>query len=159
LLRHNDAYFVTPDTGWIVGYGGVFKTVDGGKSWSQQTIGGKYLRSVDFVNATTGWIGTIDDPFRFFGTHDGGDTWVDVTNRLQGPAPMGICGLWHVDERIVYGVGSFAGSAVLVRTDDGGGTWTTMSMAQHAGSLVDVYFFDELVGIAVWRCPDSVDGF
>jgi len=48
--RHDDVFFVTPDSGWVVnGAGQIHRTTDGGQSWILQTTVPNYLRSVGFA--------------------------------------------------------------------------------------------------------------
>ncbi len=148
--RFEDASFVDPQTGWIVnGSGEVFRTDNAGADWTLQATLPAYLRSVAFVSERRGIIGTLDQEDVLYATTDGGETFVDLTDRISGPRPKGICGLWAVNEQVIYGAGWFASPAHLVKTTDGGQTWTSRSMAEYAGSLVDVYFWDEQRGLAV----------
>lgn len=50
-------HFTTTQTGWAVGEEGtILSTIDGGKSWQQQSSGTQYdLVSVHFITAQTGW--------------------------------------------------------------------------------------------------------
>lgn len=153
--RHDDAFFLTPTTGWVVNLSGeVHFTRNGGVTWSLQhraVAGGAPigLRSVGFATAQKGWIGSLTEAQVLFETQDGGRTWSDITGRIAGPAPRGICGLWVASEQVVYGVGRFDGPARLIKTTDGGQTWTSIDLSPLAETLVDVYFIDENRGFVV----------
>ncbi|MEM1042101.1 MAG: FlgD immunoglobulin-like domain containing protein [Bacteroidota bacterium] len=154
--RFEDASFLNPDTGWIVnGAGEVFRTDDAGETWTMQADLPAYLRATAFVSERRGFIGTLNESNVLYGTDDGGATFVDLTDRITGPRPVGICGMWAVNEDVVYGAGWYAAPAHFVKTTDGGQTWTSRSMDDYAASLVDVYFWDEQRGIAV----GGTDGF
>ncbi len=148
--RFEDASFLDPQTGWIVnGQGEVYQTVNGGGRWNLQATLPAYLRATAFVNEDVGFIGTLNQSNVLYATDDGGATFTDITNRISGPPPTGICGMWAVNEDVIYGAGWYAAPAHFVKTTDGGQTWTSRSMSEYAGSLVDVYFWDEQRGLAV----------
>lgn len=148
--RFDDGSFIDPETGWVVnGDGEVWRTGDGGASWTPLATLPAYLRTVVFLDDQHGFIGTLDQSNVLYETTDGGETFSDITSRIIGPIPHGICGIWAVDEQTIYGVGWWAGPAHFVKTTDGGETWTSRGMSEYVGSLVDVYFWDEQRGIAV----------
>lgn len=148
--RFEDSSFLDPDTGFVINPDGeLWKTTDGGASWELLDTVPAYLRSTVFLNEQHGFVGTVsptDHPL--YETTDG-QTLVEITDRISGPIPMGICGLWAVNEDVIYGVGWFAGPAYFIKTTDGGQTWTSRDMSEYVGSLIDVYFWDEQRGIAV----------
>ncbi|OIM94465.1 hypothetical protein BLN97_10450 [Bradyrhizobium elkanii] len=63
-----------------------------------------------------------------------------------------------VNEKVVYGAGTndpnLPGPG-LVKTTDGGATWTHTDLSQYADNLIDVYFFDENTGWIVGGKKDS----
>ncbi|MEP0548117.1 MAG: FlgD immunoglobulin-like domain containing protein [Rhodothermales bacterium] len=147
--RFEDGSFLDPETGWIVNPDGeIWGTTDGGTSWTFLDQVPAYLRATVFVNEQHGFVGTLNQSNVLYETTDGA-TFTDITDRIDGPVPSGICGLWAVNEDVIYGVGWYAGPAHFVKTTDGGQTWTSRSMSEYVGSLVDVYFWDEERGIAV----------
>lgn len=148
--RHDDIFFISATTGWIVNLSGeIFHTVDGGATWVQQADLSVPLRSVGFASEQVGWAGTLDGEAVLFETRDGGATWTDITDQLGNLVPEGICGLWVVNEQVVYGVGQFNGPPRLIKTTDGGVTWSGQDLSSQIGTLVDVYFFDEQRGVIV----------
>jgi photosystem II stability/assembly factor-like uncharacterized protein len=148
--RHDDVFFVSPDSGWVVnGSGEIHRTTDGGQSWTHQTTVSNYLRSVGFATPLKGWAGALFGSPLLYSTDDAGVTWTPITN-IPDPQPRGICGLSVVNASVVYGCGRYDGPpAILIKTTDGGATWTSRDMALYATSLIDVHFFDELNGLAV----------
>ncbi len=155
--RHNDVYFVSPDTGWVVdGSARIHRTHDGGQTWEQQFFQSEsHLRSVAFLDAQRGWAGNVGvgefnttDPTVLYGTNDGGETWESVED-FDGPAPAGLCGMYVVDDSTIVAVGRVRGPSIFVKTDDGGETWTSKDMSGHAAGLIDVYFPHPDTGFAV----------
>jgi photosystem II stability/assembly factor-like uncharacterized protein len=154
-----DGVFLTASEGWVVGLPNlVYYTSDGGNAWRRLGAGSApngLFRSVAFVSSTVGWIGDLNQftnplPSRaLWETRDGGNTWINITNRVVGPEPVGICGMWRVDASTVYGVGRWQSPAVFVRTRDAGATWQSVSLAPLLTGAVDVYFFDRDRGIVV----------
>ena len=148
--RFEDGAFLDPETGWIINNAGeVWRTDDGGESWILRDVLPAYLRTTVFLDDQHGFIGTLNQPNVLYETTDGGETFTDITSRISGPLPHGICGIWAVNEDVIYGVGWYAGPAHFVKTTDGGQTWTSRAMSEYVGSLVDVYFWDEQRGIVV----------
>jgi photosystem II stability/assembly factor-like uncharacterized protein len=149
--RTDDIWFVEPMVGWAVNSNGhILKTIDGGLSWQQQfqtpIVRGRpiYLRCVGFTTPLTGWVGTLTAEQRLYQTTDGGENWVAVEN-LPENAPVKICGLSVVNESVVYASGTNDPADIparMMKTIDGGATWTAWDMSQHATILIDNYFMD-----------------
>jgi len=162
--RTDDIWFTDPRRGWAVNSNAhILHTEDGGATWRRQLSAGDpaYLRCVGFVDERRGWVGVLSDPDRrLFETSDGGATWSVVTSVTELPgAPEAICGLSIVNERVVYGSGTnepFLSTGVI-KTTDGGRTWTAQDMGEHATLLVDVLFTDEDHGWVVGgKAPHDV---
>ncbi|MCI0694081.1 YCF48-related protein [candidate division KSB1 bacterium] len=153
LSRFYDAFFVNPSTGWIVDIGGqIFKTRDGGQTWEFQFISPlAQFRSVGFADTLRGWAGTLSDDL-LYQTNDGGATWLRVEN-LPDPKPAGICGISVVNASVIYACGRFEGPSHLIKTTDGGATWSSLDMSAHAGTLVDCHFFSPDSGFVVGGDP------
>jgi len=154
--RTDDIWFADPRRGWAVNSNGhILHTADGGTTWQRQLSAGgtAYLRCIGFVDDRRGWVGVLEDPARrLFETSDGGATWSVVEAVAQLPAaPIAICGLSVVDERVVYGTGTNQPGPPtgVIKTVDGGKTWTAQDMGEHATLLVDVLFVDERRGWVV----------
>jgi photosystem II stability/assembly factor-like uncharacterized protein len=154
-----DGWFLNENEGWVVGiYGDVFHTGDGGTTWSRThdaPNGASFFRSVVFVSPTRGWVGDLNNfnnplPKRsLWETEDGGETFTNISDRIVGPEPVGICGMWSVDAQTIFAVGRWSGPAVFVSSTDGGATWRSVSLAPMMTGAVDVYFRDRLHGIVV----------
>ena len=164
--RYDDIWFVSDRVGWGVnGAGQIIKTIDGAATWSvQKSLPGAYLRCIAFADDKVGWVGTTAGSHRLYHTVDGGATWTEVLN-LPAGAPSKICGLWVVDQNTVYACGSNLPEepTVVIKTADGGATWSAKDMKEQATSLIDLYFRDALNGWVVGgldsvQCPGRTPG-
>jgi photosystem II stability/assembly factor-like uncharacterized protein len=153
--RTDDIWFNDRSTGWLVnGNGQIQKTTDGGATGTPQlpppAVEGLYMRCIAFANANVGWAGTLTAPQLLFHTENGGDDWLPVDN-LPAGTPLGICGISVVSPSVVYGSGTNdpANDPAIIKTTDGGATWTAIDMRPHAKVLIDIHFFDEQHGLVV----------
>jgi photosystem II stability/assembly factor-like uncharacterized protein len=141
--RTDDIWFLDPSTGWAVNSNGqILMTEDGGVTWTEQfKTSPDYLRCVGFANRMKGWVGALSESHRMFHTEDGGETW-HLVNNLPATAPVFVCGLSVVNESVVYASGTNDPEerARMIKTVDGGATWTGLEMGQHASLLVDCFF-------------------
>jgi len=157
-LRITNVSPVNGDTAWVgafdeaAGLGGVFKTTDGGVSWSQQnagaytTAGESWFNFVHFFDANVGI--TQGDPegaggeFEIYKTTDGGDTWT----RIPGPAlPNPLSGEYGYNGGYAYSGDTLwftTNKGRLYRTNDRGVTWnayqaplTDFGSAAQSGSV------------------------
>ncbi|NHM06361.1 T9SS type A sorting domain-containing protein [Flavobacterium sp. CYK-4] len=154
--RFDDVFFLNENLGWAANgaYAAVYKTTDGGATWTtqitEQSLGGNYyFRNIEFLNENIGFLGTLDNVF--FKTIDGGTTWIPVTNLPN--APRAVCGLDAVGESTVYGCGAYFSPAsgtpaYIIKSTDSGATWQHIDMTPYATALVEILFQDENVGYA-----------
>jgi photosystem II stability/assembly factor-like uncharacterized protein len=134
-----DAFFIDNQTGWIVGANGkILATRDGGSTWNTQPSGvTEDLRAVHFLNSQTGWV--LGDFGRVLKTRNGGSSWAASTS-----------GYWLHDVFFVDTLVGFGLSwSVIVKTTDGGQTWTEMKMPGDFGTLYEFAFINDHDGWAV----------
>lgn len=158
--RVEDVFFLDPDNGWIVmgGTRRVYRTTDRGETWTHLSSPMGYVRSTGFVSTLKGWVGVLDSPAKLYETLDGGSTMTDITSRIQPAISPGICGIWVVDEQVIYAVGQYSGPASLIKTTDGGQSWQSMSLSPHINTAIDVYFFDDQRGLVLGGFGSYVAG-
>lgn len=162
--RSEDVFFIDAEFGWAVnGDGEVHRTTDGGDTWTFMEGLPGYARATGFANRSTGWVGLLFTDDVLFETLDGGESFTNITSRIQASVPGGICGLWVVNDQVVYGVGQYSGPAYIIKTADGGQTWTYSSLSPELGLAVDVRFFDADHGFVVGgggglRIIETTDG-
>lgn len=147
--RYEDIHFISVDTGWSVSSGSkVVKTINGGQDWEVVLQVGDYLRSVEFLNADIGFVGSLDGGL--FRTDDGGITWIPVQENINGIF-RGVCGLSHAGQN-VYGVGLYSGPAYFIASSDTGLTWTYTGLDSLATGLVECQFRTPDIGfISGWN--------
>lgn len=180
--RTDDIWFFDADTGWLVNSNGqVSRTADGGNTWEQKffldpaSTAFPYLRCLAWGSDLIGWFGAVTGftggtkdylKILLHKTTDGGDTWAALSN-LPEDSPAGVCGLYAVNEQVVYGSGTndpnLPGPGI-VKTVDGGANWQFIDMAAHADNLIDIYFFDATTGWVVGgkkdpTCPTIRPGY
>jgi len=158
LARFEDICFINAMTGWIIegNYGGnpgwVYKTIDGGHNWvlSNHQIH-QFLRSTGFFDENTGIIGTLNDSLHdLFRTTDGGFTWADITQNIQGTVPSGICGISIVNTTTAFACGRYICPANVIKTTNAGLNWISLPVdTSLVRSLVDCYFPTSDSGYAV----------
>lgn len=149
--RFDDIFFLNDNLGWAANgaYAAVYKTTDGGATWTtqvtEQSLGGNYyFRNIKFLDENNGFLGTLNN--LFLKTTDGGTNWVPVTNVPNNPPA--ICGLDIVGPNTIYGCGAYFSPAFIIKSTDGGATWTSTDMSAYATALVEIQFLDENVGYA-----------
>ena len=129
--------------------------VTGGTNWSLQFTSPSYLRSIEFVNADTGFCGSLNG--ELYRTHNGGTTWIDVSGTIT-PSPPGICGLSAPTSNTIYGTGLWASPAYVVKSTDGGDTWNYIDMSAYAHALVDIHFISADTGFVTGTAIPASNG-
>jgi photosystem II stability/assembly factor-like uncharacterized protein len=156
--RTDDIWFVDPRTGWAANSNGqIVKTEDGGDSWHVQLHDEEvYFRCLGFASPMRGWAGTLTQGKTLFETRDGGAHWTPVQN-LPADAPRAICGMSVVSDQVVFAAGTnFPNRPTrLLKTLDGGQTWTARDMKPFADMLIDVFFTSPLEGWVVGGNTDQ----
>ncbi len=158
--RVDDIYMVDGKVGYAAcGDGKIIKTTDGGLNWANiQETKNLYCRSVEFFDTLTGFVGSFpingNQTNILRKTVDGGKTWTDLSSLLDARALKGICGMALAGNATVYGCGNwFQDSAYIVKSTDGGNSWTFIDMKAYAGSLIDMIFINKDTGFVAGRSP------
>ena len=126
-------------TGWIIGYSQygrvhfgstLLKTVDGGRTWSEQEVGLTNINeSIHFVDESHGWI--VGSRGGIAHSTDGGESWTPQTsgtdNRLKN--------ISFVDDTLGWAVGEYT----ILYTRNGGQLWQGAGI--HYGSRFNAVTF------------------
>lgn len=139
--------FLNSTTGLAVGEGGAFyRTVNGGSTWSPCTaaVGNIALRGLKWIDARHCWA--AGDSGAILTSQDAGLTWT----RQLSPAKSSMYGVDFVDSLRGWAVGGTGywtiegGEGVLLKTTDGGQTWTELPVPSGAKCLAGVCALDSL---------------
>jgi photosystem II stability/assembly factor-like uncharacterized protein len=104
--------FVDDQHGWMVDADGILATSDGGATWTRQLSAHASMASLYFLDPTHGWAAGVDGVFSM----TDGSTWTKLSDeQLQGPYFVSSTKGWAI---------ALPGAPRLLRTTDGGQTWT-----------------------------------
>jgi len=164
----HSVYFIDSLKGWAAGYarnlptwwrhgGVIFKTTDGGITWS---LNDNYFRdiywlSTHFTDDSTGFV--VGDSELLARTSDGGKTW-DLNYFLNFGNNAPCLSLYFIDKNVGWIAGSDDWNRVqpvfLYKTIDGGSTWEEVFFERNGqGAWESVYFIDENKG---WICGSGI---
>jgi photosystem II stability/assembly factor-like uncharacterized protein len=122
---------VDDSVAWVAGTGGwIGKTTDGGHNWKFDQIPGfeqadfRTLYAHDKNNAV---IANAGSPANVLTTADGGLHWKIVYNLPDTAAFIDGTDFWNRNEGVIYG-DPIDGRMLLLRTTDGGLTWSRVNM-------------------------------
>jgi photosystem II stability/assembly factor-like uncharacterized protein len=162
--KRDDIVFANVRTGYYgTGAGDVFRSDDGGSTWRKVwSKPGTFVRSLGFIDADNGFLGNVGDAYPnvtdkipLYRTRDGGRTWTPVD--IGDATVEGICAIDVLKTRAIYqgkltdrvvihAAGRVSGPARLLRSIDGGETWSFIDMSSRAGMILDVKFLDANTG-------------
>ena len=153
IFRYDDLYFTSATHGTVGDPKGIFHTTfDGGETWIQSDQKNVYIRSIEYISPSVGFAGSLEN--KFFQTLDGGISWNDISDRIPG-MHKSICGLSHIGDSIIYGVGVFFSPARFFKSTDAGNSWTVIELDSLLFGGVDVHFIDEMHGFIAGTGPQN----
>ncbi len=148
----NAVNFINSTTGWAVGdnEGRIVKTTNGGASWSMEDSG-HALTAIQFLNADTGWA--VGANGLVLNTTDGCATW---NQQVISGVNAYLTTVFFITKTTGWITGDFPGT--IVKTTDGGLTWTDQSSGIDPNEDVeDIFFTDQQTGWLVgFNFPDTV---
>ncbi|MCQ8184636.1 WD40/YVTN/BNR-like repeat-containing protein [Parvularcula maris] len=178
--KRDDIAVVDRDRAWYgTGQGELYATTDGGASWSLvRHQPGTFIRALAFLDDRTGFVGNIgtdyypgvSDDTPLYRTDDGGSTWTPVA--VDGAPITGVCAIdilrtdrvfqGKLENRmIIHAAGRVGGPTGMLRSVDGGESFTSIDLSAQAGMVLDVVFLTEFEGLvfaSTGRDPASTEG-
>ncbi|GAG37063.1 unnamed protein product, partial [marine sediment metagenome] len=140
--------FVNPGVGFAASTisGNVWKTENGGTSWSSYTTTGVSPYDIYFVNELTGWAaGGSGSNGVIAKTTDGGSTWTTQLTDVYAGSSKRFRAIYCLDSSTCWAVGTIVD---IHKTTDGGINWVAQT-GSSSYQLLDVYFVDSNTGFVV----------
>ncbi|MBC5862730.1 YCF48-related protein [Flavobacterium turcicum] len=119
----------------------LYKTIDGGESWSKINGISDAIYAISFINENIGYI--TGDGGVIFKTIDGGTTWKWSGFQNGRFNNSTLYGLHFLDENIGYATGA---RGRIIKTSDGGKTWIENSPTYD--DIKQIQFIDNNIGVA-----------
>ncbi len=139
--------FFGENLGYLLGYGGVYRTENGGLDWVNNWLPIVPYRGawdMSFSDERTGYLlgsrYTDPDPPILYRTTDGGASWKSVAGS-KASILRTVLAISFVD-----GMTGWAGGGVIMKTADGGETWTTQA---SIATVREFFFLSAAHGFAV----------
>ena len=107
--KNEQECFITGQTGRL------FRTQDGGNTWTYSDIHNGSLQEIEFPTPDTGYV---VGPYVLFRTIDGGDSWTKITHTLTN------AGIIEFPTKDVGFMGYPSGQYSIYKTEDNGNIWT-----------------------------------
>ena len=154
-----DSYFTSSSVGHVgCTNGSVFKTLDGGKTWSLKSSNNSSSSNINkiyFADSNTGFIsrGYMADILK---TTDAGETW-----KVNNSSSDVINSFFFLDAQNGFSAGE---DGVIFKTSNGGTTWVWngFQTGRYDGTDINsLYFIDSMTGFAVGyggRIMKTTDG-
>ena len=130
-------HFIDSLVGFTISAKELFKTTDGGNSWTLQDTA-NYLSKIFFIGQDTGFVVGYN---RFLFTCDKGVTWTKSNFNK-----MTIHSFWALDSHDLL-IG--AGSGIIIKSTDQGASWNLVNQSAWPIYIEDIHFFDKYSGIAI----------
>ena len=155
-------FFLDSRTAWVCDAGdkggNIYRTSDAGETWSIKRVGKNDSSPcrIFFVSLTEGFYSLQK---QFFKTNDGGENWSAVSSL---PAKFEVRSMFWRDAANGWLAGYFeekprqpqAGRGALLRTTDGGKTWTEAAVGKDVPFFTEIIFADAQNGWLISR--DSI---
>ena len=145
--QSSDIFFVSVDTGYVVGQSGsIFKTTNGNSTWTSQASGSvQWLRSIRCISSNRCVV--VGDSGVLFMTTNGGNIWT----RQNSGTTIALRGLSCPSTTICYAVGG----NMFIKTTDGGISWIIGSLPANIVSANSTFFTSVNTGYVVGGSSSS----
>lgn len=133
--------FTDENTGFIVEWNRIMKTIDGGNNWSEviNNIGG--MHKIAFANSQIGYI--VGNGGIAAKTSDGGQNWIVTQGIITNSS---LYDIYFPNELVGYTVGD---QGTILKTVNSGENWTQLPNIPTSNPLIGVHFNNENHGVAV----------
>ncbi len=150
-----ELFFINSDTGWIptdVGAGpisgGLLYTDDGGKKFDYINNDSSLysMKEVCFISPEMGWA-ISSEPYQqnyIVKTVDGGKTWRQVNPGIRPTQDISF-----IDNELGYGISQLSDYGALLYTENGGGSWESITSLSDQYYIYKVSFADKENGWAL----------
>jgi photosystem II stability/assembly factor-like uncharacterized protein len=164
--RHDDVFFTDPTNGWATHNHYIYRTINGGANWTTNLfLSGTHFRSIAFTTPQIGFAGNLGvgsydagttDTNILYRSYDGGLTWSNVPGFAEA-GMKGLCSLFVLDSKHIYGAGRVRGPAFFIKSTDGGTNWSIANITSMnvMNGIMDIYFHDTNNGWAVGMDANS----
>ncbi|WP_242929171.1 YCF48-related protein [Pontibacter vulgaris] len=148
-------HFINVNVGYATGARGrIVKTTDGGITWTEYAFTYNNIGDMAFPSSTTGYaLGS-----ELYKTTDKGATWKTVNTGLdESMNYYRLAQFFSADTGYVVAHEGFYSNSIdqLFRTNDGGNTWTKLSLHTYGIRISSIYFLNNRIG---YVCTDSYSG-
>ena len=122
-------FFTAPDSGWVGGYIGLWRTIDGGTCWEPIPLGKVGVDDMYFINSQEGWaVGLAGNNSAIFKTVDGGLTWKNQAHSAANYArPRSV---YFTDRNHGWIVGTSFNGQILY-TSNSGEFWEPLDLPSY----------------------------
>lgn len=132
-----DVQFLNTSVGYVASGNGMYKTVDGGSSWSRLPTSTNAFYQIFFLDENTGWCGGSSGMMR--ATADGGATWATQNSGTSWT----IYGIHFLSATTGFAVNQ---NGDLLKTTNGGSTWTKGPLDTSFNYFFRVFFTSDTNG-------------
>ncbi len=134
--------FLNENTGFVCGFNTILKTTNGGENWVNKTIPFSF-NLYDLFIVDSNFIYCVGNYGRILKSTNGGDNWINLfNNTLTYPQSVHFV---NKDTVWIAGTRGFPNYSFLVKTTDGGNTFTSKAFANIG--ISDIVFKDANSGL------------
>ena len=116
-----DVYFTDEQTGYMCGYGAVYKTTNGGDAWFPLDIKGDFFIALHFPTPSSGYA--VGNSGMIIKTINQGHSWTTLRKAAPATKRIEFEDVYFKDELTGYAVGK----NTVMKTVDGGNKWIVLN--------------------------------